>query len=526
MVKRDFREIEEVPGFTRYRNDSGSRGILLPNAVAADISAAAETAAAEVKALSAKAKALAAPPVRGGKPLPKIRIDTDLADATAFAKKLLRNVAPPVLLSAQLSQDLLVAVLMLTACTKPEHGMDDVLYYVVDPAWDCPRQISYDLRTTDRPLSPSAKNWLAGFAVRLDAHGNDDRTLTDLFQAANRHWSSALSKPITPARSMEKPLAPSRVVEVFGPAALEQAALTIANMSQERRGVGVRLLEQARANQGNRTLPNSDQACENLEAKKLNFENLMAPIERLQECLRLAGSMDAREFRMSPILLLGSPGIGKTYLAHQLADALGVPSEKISAGGAQGGFQLTGSHGAWMSAKPGIVAALLAKSASASPVLVIDEVDKIADLKYPVLPVLLDLLDAGTAKEFRDEYLEMGLDASRIIFILTANDRSQVPSPLLSRVEEFTILPPEPAQRLRIIEQAMVQLRQKTNQQIRLGSGVAERLAERMDIDLRQLNRLVSSAFAKALQAGDKVARIPTSVALDLAAWLPVLRAC
>ena len=297
-------------------------------------------------------------------------------------------------------------------------------------------------------------------------------------------------------------------------------------MAQERRGVGVRLLEQARANQGKRTLPDATQACKNLEAKKLNFENLTAPIERLQEWLLLAGSMDALEFRIPPILLLGSPGIGKTFLARQLADVLGVPSEKISAGGAQGGFQLTGSHGAWMSAKPGMVASLLAKSASAAPVLVIDEVDKIADLRYPVLPVLLDLLDAGTAREFRDEYLEIGLDASRVIFILTANDRSQVPLPLLSRVEEFTILPPEPAQRLRIIEQAMVQLRQKTNQQIGLGSGVAERLAGRMDIDLRQLNRLISSAFAMALQAGDKVARIPTSNALDLAAWLPVLRAC
>ncbi|MBK5204091.1 MAG: AAA family ATPase, partial [Polaromonas sp.] len=202
-----------------------------------------------------------------------------------------------------------------------------------------------------------------------------------------------------------------------------------------------------------------------------------------------------------------------------------------SAGGAQGGFQLTGSHGAWMGAKPGMVAALLAKSASAAPVLVIDEVDKIYDDKCPFLPVLLDLLDAGTAKQFRDEYFEMEFDASRIIVILTANDISQVPPPLLSRVDVFTILPPEPSQRLRIIQQTIMELCKKTNQKIGFGLGVAERLADRMDIDLRQLNRMVNSAFAMALQAGDKVAHITTTDSLgksrfNLTAWTPSTQSC
>jgi ATP-dependent Lon protease len=101
-----------------------------------------------------------------------------------------------------------------------------------------------------------------------------------------------------------------------------------------------------------------------------------------------------------------------------------------------------------------------------------------------------------------------------------------VPPPLLSRVDVFTILPPEPSQRLRIIEQTLAQLCKKTNQQIGFGLGVAEWLADRMDIDLRQLNRLVNSAFAMALQAGDKMARIKTTDALEnirfnLTAWTP-----
>lgn len=537
MVRRDFKDVDEdAPGYTRYWPDTRpSKGILLPITVAAAIAVetnvAAIAAAAEKKASSANAiKPL---PVLGGKPLPKIRTGTDhdLADATAYAKKLLKKAASPVLLSAQLSQDILVAVLLLTIYKRPECGMNDVLHYPIDPEWDAPLQVFYDLKGANPALSPPAKVWFASFGVRLDALGNDTSALTDLLQAANRHWTTALTKPKKPTADVDL-VTPCRTMQIFGPVSLEKASAAMADMAQERRGAGVRILEQARTNEGNRTLPDAAQAGQNLEAQKLKFENLLAPIERLQEYLTLADAMAAQEFRIPPILLLGSPGIGKTFLARQLADALGVPSEKISAGGAQGGFQLTGSHGAWSGAKPGMIATLLARSASAAPVLVIDEVDKIADdIRYPFLPVLLDLLDAGTAKEFRDEYFEIGFDASRIIVILTANDRSQVPLPLLSRVQDFLILPPEPSQRLRIIEQTMALLCKKTNQQIGFGRGVTERLADRMDLDLRQLDRLVHAAFAKALQSGDKVARIMAPDALgkasfNLAAWTPALPVC
>lgn len=530
MVRRDFKDVDDdAPGFSRYRPDTRGNGILVPIAVATAIEVAAEAAAAEQKKTSA-AKVIPTMPVLGGKPLPKIRIgtDSDIADAIAFSKKLLQNVVPPALLTAQFSQDLLVAVLMVTTYRHPECGMSDVLYYLIDSLWDSPRQLICELKNEGKALSPAAAAWFAGFGIKLDSLGNNDRAITGLLQAANRHWSTALNKPKRQDRALEKP---SHTVQVFCPTALEKAAATMADMSQERQGPGVRILEQARANQGIRTLPDAVQSSKNLKAQMRQFENLVAPIERLQVDLALATAMSAQEFRISPILLLGAPGIGKTFLANQLAEALGVTSEKISAGGAQGGFQLTGSHGAWMGAKPGMIASLLARSASAAPVLVIDEVDKIYDTRYPFLPVLLDLLDAGTAKQFRDEYFEMAFDASRIIVILTANDISQVPPPLLSRVDVFTILPPEPSQRLRIIEQTLAQLCKKTNQQIGFGPGVAERLADRMDIDLRQLNRLVNSAFAMALQAGDKVANIRTPDSLgrirfDLTAWTPSTESC
>ncbi|MBC7489258.1 MAG: AAA family ATPase, partial [Glaciimonas sp.] len=145
---------------------------------------------------------------------------------------------------------------------------------------------------------------------------------------------------------------------------------------------------------------------------------------------------------------------------------------------------------------------------SATPVIVIDEVDKIRDSHYPILPVLLDLLDAGTAQHFKDEYFEMEFDASRIIFVMTANSIEDVPLPLLSRVEIFNIPPPEPEQRLRIIQETFDHLRRKTRKRIALDASTRESLSNRIDIDLRRVTRLVNEAFTKAMKTGDTVARI------------------
>jgi len=142
------------------------------------------------------------------------------------------------------------------------------------------------------------------------------------------------------------------------------------------------------------------------------------------------------------------------------------------------------------------------------------------------LPVLLDLLDAGTAQRFRDEYFEMEFDASRIVVVLTANSIDKVPQPLLSRVEVFKVPAPEPAQRLRIMQKIMADLSEKTGHAIAFAPEAAERLADRMDVDLRQLERMVRAAFAMALQAGDKVARLKTPgaigpVGFSLRDWVP-----
>lgn len=490
----------DVAGFERYLPREGHfGGILLPRAVV--VSLYAESKAAEA------AKTNSVPKIRGGKPLPKIPLNRDgktLRAAQAFAKGFLHGVPAPGLLTMKLSVDLLTAVLIDCIHTDPGMGWLDVIRYPTDPGWDSPQQMFRlgGFSAIDAGQS-EINSWTSQFWEDLP------KDLGDYPEALTRHWRSALDRlekkaPRCKAKSAPLPSPPA--VVVFAPDELENAVARLQDMPSERKSAGNRVLEMARDEAGMRLVPDGLAAAQRLVVTKLEFENLVEPIERLQTDLILASKMAPEEFRVAPILLLGEPGIGKTYLATQLAKALDVPSDKIGAGGAQGGFQLTGSHSSWAGAKPGAIATLLALSPSAAPVMVIDEVDKIGeDSRYPFLPVLLDLLDAGTARRFKDEFFEMRFNASHVIYVLTANSIEEVPPALLSRVEVFAVPSPGPEQRLRIIQQILAGLNKKTGQHIELVADGAEQLAEQVNIDLRGLNRLVTTAYAKAIQSGAQV---------------------
>ena len=438
--------------------------------------------------------------------LARIRVGTahDLADAQELVNQLLSKATAGLdRVSAQFSCDFLTAISLHLAYEKKGGNFIDILDYFDDPRWDDDAQKITSLYCAMDKFQPVAKQWTEAFLKSKSEFETDH--LRTLIKRCRLHLSSvgALSGPGSKRRVKTRGSVP-----VFGQEALAKAVTGISEIKEGLRASGERIVQNAHANAGCRTLPDAKRAVTKLEATKSRFENLVEPLGRLQTDLVLSAAMKPQEFRVSPILLLGDPGIGKTFLATQLAEALGVATEKISAGGAQAGFQFTGSHRSWNNACPGLLFSLLAEGHSASPVVVIDEVDKIHDSNYPVLPVLLDALDAESAKHFKDEFFEMAFDASRIIFVLTANSLDGVPPALLSRAEVFHVPPPEPAQRLRIILATAEKLRQKTKRPITLDSGTCEQLSARVDIDLRRVTRLVNEAFARTMQAGERVARL------------------
>lgn len=438
-----------------------------------------------------------------------IRVGTshDLADAQALAARLLGpSTSGMDFLTYQFSADLLVLALMTTVYGQEEKTLATVLFFLVDPAWVTPRQITSSF-ARDVPAwnQPDALKWRDALAKKWQQIDVETGVLAAQIRRCHTHWQTAFAL----AGAIKTRVVPDSAIQILDPQAVAKSLQMVSSIQADKRAGADQILQNAQVDGGYRLVPDARQAHAQLEEAKARFENLVEPISRLQIDLVLAAAMRAQDFHITPILLLGEPGIGKTYLATQLADALGVDAEKISAGGGHASFQFTGSHPTWIGARPGSVATLLAQGKSTSPVLVIDEVDKIAgDCRYPVLPLLLDLLEPHTARKFKDQFLDLELDASRMIFILTANTLDGIPPALLSRVEVFHVPRPERAQRLRIIHQTHANLCAKTDQKISLDEVSCTVLASRTDLDVRKLMRLVREAFARALQAGQAVAEL------------------
>lgn len=123
-------------------------------------------------------------------------------------------------------------------------------------------------------------------------------------------------------------------------------------------------------------------------------------------------------FEISPILLQGDPGLGKTFFASELAKLLDLPFKEISLATATSSFALSGSNIQWAEGSPGLISETLASSPVANPMILIDEVDKaFTDARYNPLNVFYGLLEPHSSRRFRDEALDIELDASKIVWI-------------------------------------------------------------------------------------------------------------
>lgn len=179
------------------------------------------------------------------------------------------------------------------------------------------------------------------------------------------------------------------------------------------------------------------------------YEQLPNFTEALDDVKRhVALSQDAGDgLEVTPMLLLGPPGIGKTHFARQLADLLSTGMSLVPMSSMTAGWLISGASSQWKGAKPGKVFEALVDGQYANPVIVIDEIDKAAsDAQYDPLGALYGLLEHDTAGTFIDEYAEVPIDASQVIWIMTANDERCIPEPILNRMNVFEIEPPSPEQ--------------------------------------------------------------------------------
>lgn len=143
----------------------------------------------------------------------------------------------------------------------------------------------------------------------------------------------------------------------------------------------------------------------------------------------------------SPILcLVGPPGVGKTTLAFSIAEALNKTFSKISVGGLNDSAELNGHRRTYIGSSPGKIIQSIKKCGNKNPLLLIDEVDKmVKDYKGDPASTLLDILDKEQNKMFVDNYIEEPFDLSQVFFILTANEKENIPVELLDRLEIMEI---------------------------------------------------------------------------------------
>lgn len=174
------------------------------------------------------------------------------------------------------------------------------------------------------------------------------------------------------------------------------------------------------------------------------FPHFEEVLDFITDSLALAACGDeGSPVRIPPILLRGLPGTGKTYFAQELARVLGTHFVERDMSVTSEAWVLSGMDASWKNSKQGVVFDALVHGQTANPVICLNEVDKCSNRGSHNSPIsaMYALLEPTSATHFVDEFAPIALDASRVIWVLTAND-GEIPDPVMSRLEVFEI--PEP----------------------------------------------------------------------------------
>ena len=250
--------------------------------------------------------------------------------------------------------------------------------------------------------------------------------------------------------------------------------------------------------------PSGLPAMDHLYEELPNFHAALDDIKR-----QLALCQDSRDvLEIAPMLLLGPPGIGKTHFAREIAQLLGTGMGFVSMSSLTAGWVLSGASSQWKGARPGKVFETLVDGAYANPVMVVDEIDKArGEHAYDPLGALYSLLEHDSAHDFTDEFAEVAIDASQVIWVATANDGHAIPEPILNRMCVYEVQAPDREAARAIALRLYTSLREGHDWGQRFPETPAEAVLDGMSqLGPREMRRAWTAAFGNArLDARDAI---------------------
>jgi ATP-dependent Lon protease len=234
-------------------------------------------------------------------------------------------------------------------------------------------------------------------------------------------------------------------------------------------------------------LPWNEQTEDNLEishARQVLDEDHFGLKEVKERILEHLSVLKRNPEAKAPILcFVGPPGVGKTSLGQSIARALGRKFERFSLGGLHDEAELRGHRRTYIGAMAGRLLQAMRRAGANNPVLLLDEVDKLGrDFRGDPAAALLEILDPEQNKSFRDNYLDLAFDLSKVLFITTANSLDTIPQPLLDRMEMLRLSGYSTEEKLQIARRYLIPRQLKA-------SGLTE---EELEFTDEGLNAIIS----------------------------------